>query len=267
MTSENSVRQRITQMSAEVHGGPSLQRALQQGRARRRRRAIAAIGSGVATACVIGAVAGTVFPGAGTGDGERQESLPVTAPEDVPQEIKRAVREHLPANSEITATEVTAYPSGSSHADPPELPRGQWDRAGSWLVEFELGPGEIVRVGLTDFAEDDVPDSEVRRECATDPDCADFDVDGAPAALRTEAMTRLGENKWIVGVDADVPDQGTVWTRRALTVHLDGPYRVGVSDAVHEPTQDQAQSAWTLDPETMRAIATDEDVLAGADGG
>ncbi|MDN5856480.1 MAG: hypothetical protein L0K86_27300 [Actinomycetia bacterium] len=267
MSIEDTLKERITQMSTDVQGGPSLQRSIEAGRARRRRRALAAVGSGVATACVIGVIAGAVFVRGGSGDG--RESTLATAPEDVPQAIEQAVRERLPANAEITSTEVEAFPGGSSHINPPQLPPDKWDRAGSWLVEFELGSGEVIRVGLTNFAENDVPDAEVRSECAKARDCDYSELDdGTPVTARTEAMLPLDENKWTVGVSpAGVPDRDKVWTRRAVTVHLDGSYQVGVSDAVHEPTPDEAQSQWTLDPDEMRAIATDEDILGGASDG
>lgn len=266
MNIEDTLKERIGQMSEEVHGGPSLQRAIQNGRARRRRRAVAAVGSGVATMCAVGVVAGAALTGVGpfadeapTSD-EREWVLAVP-PEDVPYAIEHAVREQLPDDGKITHTQLQAYGKGSK-----PLPEDRWDEATAWNGTFMLGSGERISVELLHAAGETEGDPNKFCNDSLYLQCDYRTVSGANAFTRVWALRNEGREgaktpgPWGAIPAKQIPPE-RLWFERLAEVHPGGDYLVTARDTIHAPTHDQAKAEWTLEADDLRDIATKGEFL------
>lgn len=271
MSIEDALKERIPEMSADVHGGPSLKQAIQQGRARRRRRAVAAIGSGVATVCAVGVVAGGALTGVGPfaddapNDHEREWVLAVP-PEDVPYAIESAVREQLPDGAQITHTNLSAYGEGSK-----PLPKNRWEEATSWYGHFRLGPRETLSVGLTTGAAGDTEGND-RKYCEIDDQDAFYSCDYSELAtgehVMTEVMTaRRANGPWYVGVNPDKVRPGKLWFHREVEIQPGGAYKIEITDQVKAETRAQADAIWTLDVDSMRRVVSRGEFLDNPGGG
>ena len=267
MSIEGGLRDKFAAMSSDVPGGPSLQRAIQQGRARRRRRAVAAVGSGVATVCAVGVVAGAVMTGVGPfngDDGQRDEdakwavSVP---PEAVPHAIEDAVRAQLPDGTEITYKELDAYGKGSR-----PLPKERWDEATSWYGTFMLGAEEQVSVellhskGETEGDPDKLCGDPLYKRCDAN-DVAGVQVFNWEWALRNDGRPGAkSPGPWgAMRVDQIKPDRR--WFEQTLEAQPGGDYLVRAKNTIKARTFEQARGQWTLDTESLRAIAMNGDFL------
>ncbi|UYM07206.1 hypothetical protein [Solicola gregarius] len=287
MSIDDTLTERISQLSADVQGGPSLQRALQQGRTRRRRRTAAAVGSGVATVCAVGGVAVAAITGNGfTGGGSAEEvaaTWTVAAPpEEMPSLIEDSVRDQLPAGAEVTGVQISAYAEGDypyAAPKPKPLPRPDWDRAASWVTAFELGDGQTIRVAVlphdpeTEELADDF-EAGLRKYCheatlAGDLSCEYDEPSNGMYVTRKETVLRRVAHpspSWakgdvLSGVDpAAVKHRDEVWFDRSVEAAPGSAYSVRVDDEVNVPEYEQAEARW-LDMDALERIATDDDLL------
>lgn len=267
MSIEDKLRERIPELSEDVRGGPSLQRALQKGRARRRRRAVAAVGSGVATVCAVGVVAGAALTGAGpfAGEAPQQADEPqwtlAVPPEKVPYAIERAVRQELPGNAKISYTKLQAYGKGSK-----ALPKSEWDEATAWYGTFMVGSGEQLSVELLHAASE--TEGDPHSVCRGWPylRCDFAEPDGVQIfnteeVLRNEAQPGAKTpGPWGAIPAKDIrPDRR--WYEREVEVQPGGDYLVRASDTINVPTYQQAQAEWILGTDSIRDIATNGEFL------
>lgn len=259
MNIEDTLKERINEMSDDVRGGPSLQRAIQTGRVRRRRRAVATVGSGVATMCAVGVVAGAALTGVGpfsSDDGsnvaERQMVLAVP-PEDVPYAIEVAVREQLPDGAKVTHTQLSAYGEGSK-----PLPKNRWDEATAWYGTFEFGPGELLDVSLDRSAGD--TEGSARKSCQLDDKYPFSSCDYTELASGedlTESVTTARDvvpGGWHIGVDPENVKPGKLWFKREVEIQPGGNYMVEITNSVKAESREQADTRWTLDLDAMRRV-------------
>lgn len=265
MTFEGEVRDKITHMASDVQGGPSLQHAIQRGRARRRRRAVATVASGVAAVCVVAAVVGASVNGVGPladdASHDRQQKWGLAVPpEDVPQAIERAVRDELPEGATITSTDVSAFGGGSK-----PLPEGRWHEATSWYAHFELGSRETLSVGLTNGAKGDTEGND-RANCAEDDTMAFYSCRYSELATGEHVMTKVMTARedgevWRVGVNPDKVKPGKLWFLREVEIQPGGAYKIVFTDSVNVETRAKADAAWTFDVDAMRKVISHREFL------
>ncbi|UPK74905.1 hypothetical protein MU582_21125 [Nocardioidaceae bacterium SCSIO 66511] len=249
MSIEDTLKERITQMSADVQGGPSLQRAIQQGRTRRRRRAVARVGSGVASVCAVGVIAGAAMSGLGPfdhGDGQAPvaggSTLAVPGDEMV-GEINDAFYAELPGRVDVPRSVGRAY---DQNLDP--VPEPEWARAVNWDATFSLPKGERVEISVL-RSESAASSAQRCREDARTSDSlhCDFSVrsDGSEV-LESDRRYGNGDGRRF---------------ERQVEVRSGGQYLVRVEDVVRASTYEQAEAKWTLDLDEMSKMATDHGLL------
>lgn len=250
MSIEDTLKDRITEMAADVRGGPSLQRAIQQGRTRRRRRAVAAVGSGVATVCALGVVAVGVFTGADpvADDDSATEQVagawtPAVPPGEMNGEINDAFYAHLPGRVDVSPVIGRAYDE-----DMKRLPEPIWEHAVNWVTTFNLPKGErvVVSVLRTDSG------------AASLEQCREDVRSGA--SLHCDVSTR-SDGVEVVESDRRHDEGEHRRFERQVEVRTGGDYLVRVEDDVPASTYEEAESTWTLSLEAMSKIATDDDLL------
>lgn len=260
MTIEDTLREQLPDLSADVQGGPSLAATLRKGRSRRRTRAAVAIATAAVIAC--GSGVATLSAMTGTAGEDTRERTLATPPEDVLPAIEDAVREQLPPDAEITHTELTAYGDG-----PKPLPEKQWHQATSWHAEFRLGPQETLSIQLLHSPADAEGDpalvcrDPVNRHCSFTQGPHGVQLFDWVWALRgNRVLAPRGQGS------PGNPDDGDVDPARIRFEHRSqaepgGSYQVRVSDIVRAPNEERARERWTLNSAQLREIATSPELL------
>lgn len=282
MNIEDTLREQLPDLSAGVPGGPSLQRALQKGRARRRRRALAAVGSGVATVCAVGVVAGAALTGVGpfAGD-EPQDDEPQWAlavpPQEMPSAMANAARAQLPDGVEVESVRLRAYDDNERR-----LPRQRWDESVDWRADLILASGELVTVGAArDASATEGNGDQVCRwnlNDGSDVTCEYFRLRHGVDLFEEEWPARDSRRNrepdvpmWfgsLLTADADDPhnpevdeiDPSRVWFARQVDVE-NGDYYVTAVEYVNASTYQRAKDEWTLDMDALRGIALSPELM------
>jgi hypothetical protein len=251
MTFEDTLKQEMRELSADVLGGPDLGRAIETGRRRRRNRHVAVAAASTCVAAMLAATAFALAPGGDGKSGEVQQLQPAgpapkqdapqqhaqpktAAPADyvsgtqVDEQLQTALQPNLPAG--VAFGDV--YASDWTRDTP--LPDAQAENATDWEIYLTTGGADTGRVviGLP------VPYEDGELGCGPQADHCTEQTLADGSTLVTQVYST--GSTYIRNVAVQRPDTKTVIA----------------SDLAPATTFAEAEQAWSLDVNQLKALAT-----------
>lgn len=221
MTFDTELSDRLRELTDDVEGGPSLAKALQTGRTRRRTRKLA--WGGVAAAAVLGLTgAGIAVLGQGDGGGDTVVAVDPSTDDGsfVPtSDVDELIQEVVGRYVDYEARDI--YPSDWTRKTP--LPDGQAQNATDWQAYYDLPDAQelAVLLGLP------VPYEEPWTGCQAGDDAC---TDGQLPDGRTWAKTafRVDAKRYRMATVSDDAGRGVnVW----ITMPIGSTAQPAISDA------------------------------------
>lgn len=269
MTDESELRERLAVYVADEPGlRLSLAHLIAQGRRDGRRRRALAVGVSAAATVVVGAASTYAFEAvSGSHDGGGQlapsatgrigshathhQAPTLTASADIPLAIRAVVADYAPSFSTekaMVASTWRAYdPGPGSYSNPPPLSSRQYDKATSWVADFQNKNGTHWLQFELDHLPPDKPAAIFDASCAGYPkgDCQQHNLADGRLVVESYSANRKRQAS------------GGFLTLHTVQV-VDGDYRVVMTETVTDASSPDPHQDYELSPQTLRSVASDQ---------